>query len=122
MATITLRQADLTIELCNVCYRPNEGFQENNTWFVAEESISAECDTKLTNGPATISHRGKEFPVTVTVLQFETQPAEEDEEPETEEPASIVEIGYAEGLPKLALALGLLQHLTTKQQRAIEEG
>lgn len=42
---------------------------------------------------------------------------EEDEEPEEGEPACNIGIGYAEGLPTLALALGLLEPLTSKQQR-----
>ena len=46
--------------------------------------------------------------VSQTVLQFETLPGEEDEDLEEGKPACTVEIGYAEGLPKLALALGLL--------------
>jgi hypothetical protein len=43
----------------------------------------------------------------VTVLEFETLPGEEDEELKEGEPACTIEIGYADGLPKLALALGL---------------
>ena len=107
MAKFTLCQGDVTAKLSEVSYMPAEGFQEDNTWHVTEESISAESDTKLTNGPATIPHAGMNFPVTVTVLEFETLPGEEDEEPEKGEPACTIEIGYAEGLPKLALALGL---------------
>ncbi|MEP6670198.1 MAG: hypothetical protein ABJF10_13640 [Chthoniobacter sp.] len=109
----------MTANLSEVSLRPDEGFQEDNTWHVAEATISADSDTKLRDGPATILYGGIQFPVTVAVLEFETLPGEEDEEPEADEPACTIEIGYAEGLPKLALALGLLEHLTQKQQRAI---
>lgn len=108
MAKFTLRQGAVTAKLTEVSYQPAEGFQEDNTWHVADEVISAESDTKLTNGPATIQRGGMEFPVTLTVLEFETLSGEEDEKLEEGEPACTVEIGYAEGLPKLALALGLL--------------
>jgi hypothetical protein len=108
MGNFTLRQGGVTAKLSEVSYMPAEGFQEDNTWHVAEESISAASDTILTNGPATIQHGGMDFPVTVTVLEFESLPGEEDEESEKGEPARTIEIGYAEGLPKLALALGLL--------------
>lgn len=117
MAKFTLRQGNVTAKLSEVSYQPAEGFQEDNTWYVAEESISAESKTELTDGPATIQHGGMEFPVTVTVLKFETPPGEEDEEPEEGESACAIEIGYAEGLPKLALALGLLEQPTPKRQR-----
>src|SRR4030095_489630 len=119
MAKPILRQGDVIAKLSKVSYRPAEGFQEDNTWHVAEESISAESDTKLKDGHATIQHDGTEFPVTLTVLEFETLPGEEDDESEEGDPACAIEIGYAEGLPKLALGLGLLEHLTPKQQRAI---
>jgi hypothetical protein len=105
MAKFTLRQGNTTAKLSNVSYSPSEGFVEDNTWHVAEESISADSDAKLTNGPATIRHDGMEFPVTVRELL--TLPGEEDEEPEEGEPACTIEIGYAEGVSKLALALGL---------------
>lgn len=107
MTTFALRQGAVTAKLSEVSNRPAEGFQEDNTWQVVYESLSAESDTKLTNGSATIQHGGMEFPVTVTVLEFETLPDEEDEECEEGEPACTIEIGYAEGLLKLALALGL---------------
>jgi hypothetical protein len=75
MAKFTLRQGNVTAKLSEVSYQPAEGFQQDNTWHVAEESISAESDTKLRNGPATIQHGGINFPVTVTVLEFEMLPA-----------------------------------------------
>ena len=56
----------------------------------------------------------------MTVLEFETLPGEEDEEFEEDEPACHIEIGYAGGLPKLALALGLLEHLSPKQKRTLQ--
>jgi hypothetical protein len=55
--------------------------------------MSSESDIKLTNGPATIQHGGIEFSVTVTVLEFQTQLGEEDEEPKEGEPAGAIEIG-----------------------------
>lgn len=101
-----LRQGVVTAKLSEISYRPAEGFEEDNTWHVSDEILLAESDTKLANGPATIKHGGMEFPVTVTVLEF--KPDEDDEGGEDGEPACTIEIGYAEGLPKLALALGLL--------------
>lgn len=106
MSKLSLRQGAVTAKLSEVSYRPAEGFEEDNTWHVSEESLLAESDTKLANGPATIKHGGMEFPVTVTVLAFDSH--EEDEVGEEGEPVCAIEIGYAEGLPKLALALGLL--------------
>lgn len=105
MPKFDLRQGSVTAKLSEVSYRPAEGFQEANTWHVADESLLAESDTKLANGPATIKHGGMEFPVIVTVLEFDD---EEDEGGEEGESACAIEIGYAEGLPKLASALGLL--------------
>jgi hypothetical protein len=107
MSKLALRQGAVTANLSEVCYRPAEGFEEHNTWHVSDESLLAESDTKLADGPATIMHGGMEFPVTLTVLEFEPDD-EEDEGNEEGEPACTIEIGYAEGLPKLALALGLL--------------
>jgi hypothetical protein len=107
MAKMILRQGDVTAKLFDVSYVPAEGFEADNTWHVAEDSISAKSETELTNGPATIQNGGTEFPVTVTVLEFETLPGEEDEKPKKGKAACTIEIGYAEGLPKLALALGL---------------
>jgi len=57
-----------------------------------------------------------EFPVTVTVFEFED---EEDEDIGEAEPACNIEISYGESLGKLALALGILEHLTPQQQQAI---
>lgn len=108
MSKFALRQGPVSATLSDVSYRPAEGFQEDNTWHVADESLWAESDTKLVNGPATLKHGGMEFPVTVTLLEFETLPDEEDDGDGEGEPACTIEIGYAEGLPKLALALGLL--------------
>jgi len=65
-----------------------------------------------------VQYGGTEFPVVVTVLESEMLRGEEGEEPEKGEPACTIEIGYAEGLSRLALALGLLDHLAPKQQRA----
>ena len=108
MADISLRQGDVIAKLSQVCYRPDEGFQENNTWYVADASISADSDTKLVNGPATIEHEGMKFPVTVRVLECESLSNDEDEDSEWPNPVCMIEIGYAEGLPELADALGLL--------------
>ncbi|MFN2509195.1 MAG: hypothetical protein ABR589_10535 [Chthoniobacterales bacterium] len=102
MAIFTLRQGDVVARLSQLDYRPNEGFQEANTWYVAEASISADSDTKLTNGPATIEHRGSVFSITVTVLECEVPRDEDEEDPEWPDPACMIEIGYAEGLLKLA--------------------
>jgi len=115
MLKLALRQGAVTATLSDVSYRPAEGFHEGNTWHVADESLLAESDTKLASGPATIMHGGMEFPITVTLLEFETSPDEEDEGREEGEPACTIEIEYAEGLPKLALAIGLLT--TAKHRR-----
>lgn len=110
MADFTLRQGDVVAKLSQLGYRPDEGFQEANTWYVAEASISADSDTKLSNGPATTEHDGKEFPITVSVLESE-RPAKEDDQDEDDgwkNPVCEIEIRHAEGLPKLAKSLGLL--------------
>ena len=118
MATITLRQGDFIANLSEVAYRPAEGFQQENTWQVVDESISAASDVKLKDGEATIQYNGTEFPVSVSVLEFEATLSEEDE-PQEEETACVLEIGSIQSLPKMALALGLLDHLSPKQQQAI---
>ena len=116
----TLHQGGTTAILSEVAYHRPEGFQESNTWHVTQETISAESGTKLKNGSATIQHGKQTFPVTVTLVELERLPGEEDGEPEDDEPACRIEIEYVEGLPKLAFALGLLDHLTPKQQQALE--
>ncbi len=97
MAHITLRQGNVTAKLSEVSYLPDEGFEEDNTWHVSEASISAESDTKLVDGPATIQHAGSDFPVVVTVFG--------EEEDENSFP---IDIGSTADLSKLAQALGLL--------------
>ncbi|MEI6194272.1 MAG: hypothetical protein WCS42_08070 [Verrucomicrobiota bacterium] len=52
----------------------------------------------------------------MTVFEFED---EEDEDIGEAEPACNIEISYGESLAKLALALGILEHLTPQQQQAI---
>lgn len=117
MASSFLSQGDVTAGLSEIFYKPAEGFQEGNTWYVAEESISAESDRELTDGPATLHYTGKQFPVTVSVLEFEAEPGDEDAEIEGAEPACIVEIDFDEGLPKLARALGLADDPSARRQR-----
>lgn len=104
MSKVVLCQGEVIATLSDLSYRPAEGFHEGNTWHVSEETLLGESDKELANGPATIKHGEMEFPVTVTLLEFETL---SDEESEEGGPACTIEIGYAEGLPKLALALGL---------------
>ena len=116
MPKIILRQGSVTAKLSEVFYQASEGFLADNTWCVSDECITADSDVKLTSGPAMIQCGAKEFAVTVTVFEFEH---EEDEDIGEGEPACNIEIGHGESLPKLALALGLLEHLTPKQQQAI---
>ena len=118
MASFTLRQGDVIAQLSEAWFRPAQGFEEDNTWHVSEESIWAQSDSKLRDGPATLQHGGSEFPVTVTVLEFETLPGEDDE-PEKGEPACLIEIGYADPLQKLALDLGLIEQPPAKQRRPL---
>ena len=120
MEKYTLHQGGITAILSEVAYHRPEGFQEINTWHVTQETISAESGTKLKNGSATIQHGEQTFPVTVTMVELQRSPGEEDGEPEDDEPACRIEIEYVEGLPKLTLALGLLDRLTPKQQQALE--
>lgn len=114
--SINLRQNGKTAKLSNVTYCQPEGFQESNTWHVSAETINAESDIKLTSGEATIQYGSAVFLVTVEVVEFEVLPGEQAAE---DEPASFIEIGCADGLPKLALALGLLGNLSSKQKRTL---
>ena len=109
MEDFTLRQGEVTAKLSQVRYSPDTGFQADNTWYVDEAYISAESDTKLTNGPGIIDHDGKEFPITVRVFDIEASGEEdgEDEDNEWKNPVCEIEIGYAEGVKELARALGL---------------
>ncbi len=120
MKQYALHQGGITALLSAVAYQEPQGFEESGTWHVIEETISAKSDAKLINGPATIQHGERVFPVTVTLFELEMLPGEEGAESEDDEPACHIEIGYAKGLPKLALALGLLDHLSPKQQQALE--
>lgn len=106
MPQFTLRQGNLVAKLSQVRYQPNEGLQENNTWYVDEAFIAAGSDKKLTNGPATLEYAGKKFPITVSVFEVDT--AWDDEDCEFPSPVCEIEIGYAEGVKQLARDLGLL--------------
>jgi hypothetical protein len=118
MAKIILRQGGVTAKLSDVLYRPNEGFLEDNTWCVDEESICADADAPLKTGPATIQHGGMKYEVTIRVFVTEMESDEEaDDDVEATWP---IEIECEAGLQKLALALGLLDHLTPRQRREIE--
>lgn len=108
MPHFTLRQSNIIAKISQVCYKPDEGFREDNTGYVAEASMSAESDTKLANGLATLEYDGNEFPIMVSVLEVDSPPDDEDEEDEFRNAVCEIEIGYAEGLAKLAHALGLL--------------
>ncbi len=99
----------MTAELSEIFYHPDEGFEEDNTWHVAEASISADSNVKLADGEATIRHGNSEFAVNIRVLNTEVSSDEENEETENREPAYSIEIEHDEGSHKLALALGLLE-------------
>ena len=105
MSNVTLRQGEIIAKLSEVCYRPEEGFEEDNTWQVAEAYISAASDTNIKHGPAIIEYDGKKFPITVRVLEIEAEPSEEDHD---YDPGFSIDIAFAEGLAKLAQALHLL--------------
>lgn len=114
MSKTTLKQGDTIANLSGLTYHPQKGFQEAGTWHATEEVISAESDAKLLCGPATLIQGDKEHPVNVNVLEFVEVP-DEDDEPDEDTPACSVEIDYADGLPKLAYALGLLEGYSKKQ-------
>ena len=115
MANITLRQNDMSANLSDACYHPDTGFIEDATWQVAEAVIRADSDTTLESGPATIQCGDEEFAVTITVY------GHDEDEIEEGDPACMIDIAYSKGLQKLALALGLLDHLPRKQQEAIRD-
>lgn len=107
------------VALGEVCYHGVEGFQESNTWHVAEAVIRAELDTKISSGPAELHRDGKTYPVIVEVLQFVEEPADEEDEIE-DEPACEIEIKPVKGkLAQLAIDLGLLDHYSKKQKAAL---
>ncbi|MBE2203052.1 MAG: hypothetical protein IAE94_01755 [Chthoniobacterales bacterium] len=118
MPKITLKQGDTIAALSELAYHQPQGFQQDNTWYATEEVIAADADQQLECGPATLIHDGKEYPVTVTVMEFEEVPGE-DGEPEEDEPACMIEMNYTDGLPKLAYALGLLEGYNKKQLAAL---
>ena len=62
-----------------VTYHPPQGVQEQGAWYATEEVIAADSDTQLESGPATLIHCGKEYPVTVIVMEFGEVPGEDDE-------------------------------------------
>ena len=108
MEEFTLRQGDVIAKISNLRYRPDEGFQEDNTWHVDEASIAGESDKKLTNGSASLEYGGKKFPITVSVFEVDIPQDDEDEDDEFPNPVCEIEIGYTEGVKQLAKSLGLL--------------
>ena len=120
MAKITLRQGNVPATLSDVYYRPDEGFLADNTWCVSEAAIEAGADAQLFTGPATIRRGQMQFEVTIVVCEF--QGAEEEEDIVDGEPVCSIEIEYKGKLRKLALELGLLEHLSPKQRREIAGG
>ena len=98
IAMITIHQGKVTAKLSEVSYRPARGFQEDNTWHVAEEAITAEADTPLITGLAMIRYGRMEFEVTVTVFEVEMLPGEVDEENEDCKLTYSLEIEYEPGL------------------------
>jgi hypothetical protein len=108
MAELTMRQGDLVGKI-SVVYQPEEGFEQEGTWYVAEASITAESDTKFASGPAVIEHGGKELPVIASVfVDTSADEEEEDDDDEWKTPACELEIRGSEGVRDLAVALGLL--------------
>jgi len=116
MSKITIQQGAVKATLGEVCYHGAEGFQESNTWHVAEAVIRAELDPKISSGPAQLHRDGKTYPVIVEVLQFVEEPEDEIED----EPACEIEIKPIEGkLAQLAIDLGLLDHYSNKQKAGL---
>jgi hypothetical protein len=103
MADFRLRQGEVLATLSEVDYQAAKGFQEDNTWHVDDEVITADSDVPLKDGPAILLHEGQEFPVSVNVFEFEG-----DDEPGEEGPACFIDIGSADGVAKLATTLGLV--------------
>lgn len=118
MSTTTLRQGNRTAILSELAYHHPKGFQDAGTWYATEEVITADSNAKLKCGPAALIHGGKDYSITVTVLESEEVPREGGELGEDETHYSI-EIDYAEGLPKLAYALGLLDGYNQNQLAAL---
>jgi len=106
METFKLRQGDTIATLSEIEYQGAEGFQEDNAWHVAEETMTAESNVNLNDGPAVILHNGKEIPISVNILKFESSPGQEPES-DGDEPACTIDISHAEGLTKLAITLGV---------------
>lgn len=118
MSEITLIQGGVTATLSELAYYSPQGIQEQGAWYATEECIAADSDTQLQSGPATLIHSGKEYLVKVNVMEFGEASGEEDD-PEEDKPAYMIEMEYAHGLPKLAYILGLLDAYNKKQLAAV---
>jgi len=89
-------------------YSPPHGVIEGGQAYVIEESLMAESDEVLEDGPATLSYAGKTFEVVVTVPEYPDPDAEEDA---VDEPAAceiLIDYSSEGGLEKLAQELGLI--------------
>lgn len=111
---ISLQQNGKTAKLFDLNYRPKEGFQEDNTRYVSEQAITTASDIKLEDGPAMIQFQGQSHPVTISVFEYQVDSLDEDEESEPQK--FPIELSREEGLPQLALALGLLDHMSQKER------
>jgi len=118
MSATTLRQGTDTATLSELAYHPPQGVKEQGGWYATEEVIAADSDTQLESGHATLIHCGKEYPVTVIVMEFGEVHGQDDES-EEDEPVCMIEMEYADGLPKLAYILGLLEGYNQKQLAAL---
>jgi|GEM_PF-3471594 len=117
---MTIKQNGITATLSEVTYHGAQGFVEDNTWQVAEETICAASDKDLIDGLAMIKCNGTTFFVKVTLLKYDKEPADEEQEDLEEEPACEIQIYPSEGsVEKLAASLGLLEHYTKSQIRDV---
>lgn len=109
MSAMTIHQNGIQAGVESIEYRGAEGFQEDNTWHVLEETLDAELDTKIASGPAEIHYKGRVFRVTVDVLHFENEDDDDDVdglEDEEKNPECMIRISTPSGLEGLAEALG----------------
>jgi len=103
-----LKQGTTIATLANLDYAPADGVIEGGQAYVIEESLIADSDEVLEDGPATMLYAGKSFEVVVTVMDYEDPDAEEAPVDEAAACEILIDYNGEGGLEWLAQELELI--------------